>query len=42
MAEEPPSLWCPDDERQPQWKKEREEYGFDEREMRKNDENKRI
>ena len=33
MAEEPPNLWCSDDERQTQWEKEREEYGFDEREI---------
>lgn len=33
MAEEPPNLWCSDDERQPKWEKERAEYGFDEREI---------
>lgn len=26
-------LWLPDDKRQPQWAKERAEYGFDEREI---------
>ena len=26
-------LWLPDDKRQAQWAKEREEYGFDEREI---------
>lgn len=34
IVEEPPTLWCLNDERQKtQWEKEREEYGFDEREI---------
>lgn len=30
--ENTPYGWCPDDSRQKKWKKQREEYGFDERE----------
>lgn len=31
--EDVPSSWHPDDERQEQWKKEREIYGFDEKDI---------